>query len=99
MTDEHIKGTVSQAQGMVEEAVGKLTGDRRTQGHGKARQVQGSAQKSLGDLQDALGGTRTVAGLAAVAVVVIAVLMLVLAVRMVGSGHRAGTDAGAGDGI
>jgi uncharacterized protein YjbJ (UPF0337 family) len=99
MTDEHIKGTVSQAQGMAEQAFGKLTGDRRRQGRGRARQVQGSAQKGLGDLQNAVGGTRTVANLATVALVLIGVLVLVLAVNMVGSSHRPGTDAGAGEGI
>ena len=35
---------------------------------------------------------------APVAVIVITALMLILAVTMIGSGHRAGTDAGAGDG-
>ncbi len=99
MTDEHVKGTVSQAQGKVEEAFGKLIGDRRRQRRGRSRQVQGFAQMRLGDLQDALGGTRTVAGLATIALVVIGALVLVLAASMVGSSHRAVTDASAGEGI
>lgn len=99
MTDEHIKGTVSKARGIAEQAVGKLTGDGRRQRRGRARQVQGAAQKGLGDLQDALGGPRMAASLATVAVVVICALILVLAVRMAGSSHRSGNDAGAGEGI
>lgn len=55
-TDEHTKGAVSKATGTIEELLGKLSGDKGTELHGKARQVQGSAQESLGDVQDALGG-------------------------------------------
>ena len=54
MTDEHTKGTISTAEGKVEEGLGKLTGDKEAQVHGKAKQVQGAAQKGLGDVQDAI---------------------------------------------
>jgi uncharacterized protein YjbJ (UPF0337 family) len=53
MADEHVKGSLSQARGKVEEGLGKVTGDKREQLRGKARQVQGYAQKGLGDLQNA----------------------------------------------
>ena len=56
MTDEHIKGAISKAEGKVEEGLGKLTGNRRQQAHGKVKQVQGDAQKGLGDIQDAVRG-------------------------------------------
>ena len=52
MTDEHTKGDINKAKGKVEEGIGKLTGDRKEEGKGKAKQVQGSAQQSLGDIQD-----------------------------------------------
>ena len=54
MTNEHTKGTISEAQGKVEEGLGTLTGDQRQQVTGKARQVKGAAQKTLGDVQDAV---------------------------------------------
>ena len=54
MTDEHVKGALSKAQGKVEEGLGKLTGDKKQQARGKVRQVQGAAQQGLGDVQDAL---------------------------------------------
>jgi uncharacterized protein YjbJ (UPF0337 family) len=54
MTDQRTKGTISKAQGKIEEAVGKLTGNRREEAKGKIRQVQGGAQRGLGDAQDAV---------------------------------------------
>lgn len=54
MTNEHTKGAISKARGRIEEAVGKLTGDRREEARGKVRQVQGEAQEGLGDVQDAV---------------------------------------------
>jgi uncharacterized protein YjbJ (UPF0337 family) len=59
MTDEHVKGTLSQARGKVEEGLGKVTGNKKEQVRGKARQVQGSAQKGLGDVQDAARTPKT----------------------------------------
>jgi uncharacterized protein YjbJ (UPF0337 family) len=58
MTDEHIKGDISKAKGKVEEGLGRLTGDRQQEAHGKARQLQGDAQKGLGDVQDAVRGLK-----------------------------------------
>ena len=54
MTDEHTKGAISKAKGKVEEVAGKLTGNRRQEAKGKARQVQGAAQQGLGDIGDAV---------------------------------------------
>jgi uncharacterized protein YjbJ (UPF0337 family) len=58
MTDEHTKGAISKATGTIEEGLGKLTGDKEAQVHGKAKQLQGDAQKGLGDVQDALRGPK-----------------------------------------
>jgi uncharacterized protein YjbJ (UPF0337 family) len=52
MTDEHTKGDINKAKGKVDEGIRKLTGDRKGQIKGKAKQVQGSAQQTLGDIQD-----------------------------------------------
>jgi uncharacterized protein YjbJ (UPF0337 family) len=57
-TDQHAKGAISSVAGTVEEGLGRLTGDKETELHGRARQVQGSAQQGLGDVQDALKGYR-----------------------------------------
>ncbi len=48
MTDEHVKGTVTDVKGKVEEAAGKVTGNEEQEAHGKAKQVQGEAQKGPG---------------------------------------------------
>lgn len=56
MTDEHTKGAISKVTGKVEEALGKLTGNRKQELHGTVRQVQGSGQEALGDIQDAVRG-------------------------------------------
>lgn len=52
MSDEQAKGTLNKAQGRVVEGYGKLTGNRREQVRGKAKQVQGDAQLRLGSLKD-----------------------------------------------
>ena len=54
MSHEQVKGTLSKAQGKVEEGLGKVTGNKQEQVRGKGRQVQGSAQKGLGDVQGAI---------------------------------------------
>ena len=51
MTDEHVKGTVTDVKGKVEEKVGKVTGDKEQEAHGMAKQVQCDAQKALDDVQ------------------------------------------------
>ena len=48
MSDEQTKGAINKVTGSVEETVGKLTGDKGSELHGKAKQVQGEAQKALG---------------------------------------------------
>jgi uncharacterized protein YjbJ (UPF0337 family) len=53
-TDEHTTGAISKATGTIEEGLGKLTGDKEQQVHGKFKEVQGDAQKTLGDVQDAI---------------------------------------------
>jgi uncharacterized protein YjbJ (UPF0337 family) len=58
MTDEHTKGTISKATGDVEEGLGKLTGNKEQELHGKAKQVQGAGQEALGDIQDVVQGSK-----------------------------------------
>jgi uncharacterized protein YjbJ (UPF0337 family) len=97
MSDEHIRGSISQAQGAVEHVIGTLTRDKRMRQLGKARHVQGTAQKGLGDVQDALGGTRHVLNLVTIVGVLLGALVLVAVRSMVGGGNRIDrSDLGAG---
>jgi uncharacterized protein YjbJ (UPF0337 family) len=54
MTDEHTKGSINRARGNLVEGFGRLTGSRRMQVKGKARQAQGDAQHGLGKIQNAI---------------------------------------------
>ena len=58
MTDEHTKGAISKLTGEVEEGLGKLTGNKEQELHGKAKQVQGAGQEALGDIQDVVRGPK-----------------------------------------
>ena len=58
MSDQHVKGAVSTATGVVEEAAGKVTGDKQLEAKGKVKQVQGKAQGVLGDVEDAVAQPR-----------------------------------------
>jgi len=53
MTNQKTQGSINDGRGKLEEAVGKVSGDRREEAKGKVRQVQGHAQKGLGNVQDA----------------------------------------------
>jgi uncharacterized protein YjbJ (UPF0337 family) len=54
MTEERAKGATSKVRGKLEEGLGKVTGDKKTEATGKARQVKGEGQGVLGDVQDAV---------------------------------------------
>ena len=47
MTDEHVKGTFTRAEGKVEETAGKVTGNKEQEAHGDAKQVPISTDASL----------------------------------------------------
>jgi uncharacterized protein YjbJ (UPF0337 family) len=98
MSDEHIKGSVSHAQGIMEQAVGTLIRDRPMQRLGRARRAQGSAQQGLGDIQDVLGGTRNGLNLATITAAVLGALLLVVLMRVVG-GRPMGASSSLGAGI
>jgi uncharacterized protein YjbJ (UPF0337 family) len=54
MDNNRIEGSVKQAKGIVEEAVGKLLGDAKLTAEGKATKVAGKIQNTVGSLSDAL---------------------------------------------
>jgi uncharacterized protein YjbJ (UPF0337 family) len=48
------KAVSRRAKGKVKEVVGKLTGDSKLEGEGKADQFKGKVQNAVGGLKDAL---------------------------------------------
>jgi uncharacterized protein YjbJ (UPF0337 family) len=56
MTDDRIEGAVRKGVGLVQDAVGGLTGDAATQVRGKLNQAAGSAQDAVGRARGAAQG-------------------------------------------
>jgi uncharacterized protein YjbJ (UPF0337 family) len=56
MDEDRIKGSAEQAKGKVKEVAGKLTGDSKLEGEGKADQVAGKIQNTIGGIKDTLRG-------------------------------------------
>ena len=56
MDKDRIKGSMGQAKGKLKEAAGKVTGDAKLEGEGKADQVAGKVQNAVGGIKDALRG-------------------------------------------
>ena len=50
MDDNEVKGAFQDAAGKIEEAVGNIAGDAKTQVSGKARQAAGQAQRTYGQV-------------------------------------------------
>lgn len=51
---DQVKGTVKDAEGKVQEQVGKAIGSRKQQAKGLAKQAAGKVQKAYGDVKQAL---------------------------------------------
>ncbi len=51
-----IKATAKNIEGKVQEASGNITGDKKDQLAGKAKQVQASGEHALEDLKDSVRG-------------------------------------------
>ena len=62
MTDDRLSGSAKNIGGQVEEGVGRVTGDERTQLQGKAKQVEATLQDVYGQAKetsvDAAGAIR-----------------------------------------
>jgi uncharacterized protein YjbJ (UPF0337 family) len=52
MVREHLKAATEKAKGAVKETVGKVTGDPKLQGKGKADRAKGAARKFAADVKD-----------------------------------------------
>jgi uncharacterized protein YjbJ (UPF0337 family) len=53
MEKEHVKGAFEKVKGSVEDAAGKLTGDKKLQVEGKVDKAKGAAHETIGDIKDA----------------------------------------------
>lgn len=53
MNEDRIKGDVRQVKGSIKEAIGKITGDRKTQAEGAAEKMGGKAQSSVAETIEA----------------------------------------------
>ena len=56
MDKDRIEGAAEQAKGKVKEFAGKVTGDSKLEGEGKADQVDGKIQNAIGGIKDTLRG-------------------------------------------
>ena len=56
MDKDRIEGAAQQAKGKVKEVAGRVTGDSKLEGEGKADQVAGKIQNAIGGIKDTLRG-------------------------------------------
>jgi uncharacterized protein YjbJ (UPF0337 family) len=56
MDKDRIKGSAEQAKGAVKETAGKILGDSKLEGEGKADRAEGKVRNAVGGLKDALRG-------------------------------------------
>jgi uncharacterized protein YjbJ (UPF0337 family) len=52
MDKDRIEGAGHQAKGAIKQAVGKVTGDTKTEAEGAAEKAAGKAQNAVGGLKD-----------------------------------------------
>ena len=56
MDKDRVEGSLAQAKGKIKEVAGKVTGDAKLEGEGKADQVAGKIQNTIGGIKDTLRG-------------------------------------------
>jgi len=54
MDKDRIEGAAHQVKGAVKEAAGKVTGDAKLQGEGKAEKAAGKVQNAIGGAKDSV---------------------------------------------
>ena len=52
MDKDRVEGSLEQAKGKVKEVAGKVTGDAKLEGEGKAQKTAGKMQNAVGGLKD-----------------------------------------------
>ena len=53
MDKDRVEGAAHQAKGAVKEAIGKVTGDAKTEAEGAAEKAAGKVQNAVGGMKDA----------------------------------------------
>jgi uncharacterized protein YjbJ (UPF0337 family) len=56
MDKDRIEGSAKQAKGSIKEKAGKVLGDAKLEGEGKADKAEGKVQNTIGSLKDSLRG-------------------------------------------
>lgn len=54
MNEDQTEGNLKQLKGKAKEALGKLTGNEKTQAEGTADRVKGKVQETVGDVKGAI---------------------------------------------
>jgi uncharacterized protein YjbJ (UPF0337 family) len=54
MDKDRIEGAAKQVKGTIKEAIGKVTGDTKTEAEGKAEKAAGKVQNAVGGAKDSL---------------------------------------------
>jgi uncharacterized protein YjbJ (UPF0337 family) len=54
MDKDRVEGSIKQGTGKLKEGAGKVLGDQKLHGEGKAEQVEGKVQNAVGGLKDKL---------------------------------------------
>jgi uncharacterized protein YjbJ (UPF0337 family) len=54
MDKDRVKGSAHQAKGAIKEGIGKVTGDAKLEGEGKAEKTAGKVQNAVGGVKDAV---------------------------------------------
>ena len=52
MDKDRVEGLAKQAGGKIKEAAGKVLGDKKMEGEGKAEKAEGKVQNIVGDMKD-----------------------------------------------
>jgi uncharacterized protein YjbJ (UPF0337 family) len=68
MMDDRVEGTAREFGGRVQETVGNVTGDSKTQAQGLYNQAAGQAQQAAGQFSDVIRSQPIVASLVALAI-------------------------------
>jgi len=56
MDKDRVEGSFEQAKGKIKEVAGKVTGDAKLEGEGKAQKTAGKIQNAVGGLKDTIRG-------------------------------------------
>jgi uncharacterized protein YjbJ (UPF0337 family) len=54
MDKDRVEGSLQQAKGKVKEVAGKVTGDAKLEGEGKAEKTAGKVQNAVGGVKDSV---------------------------------------------